>query len=52
MYNIRTIIRDRPTNKARELKWQNSMKAKGDYQDLVHLDHVVLVIVSWGGWTA
>ncbi len=27
------------------------MKARGDYQDLVQLDQMVLVIVGWEGWT-
>ncbi len=26
-------------------------KAKGDYQDRVHSDQMVLVIARWGGWT-
>ncbi len=31
---------------------ENCMKAKGDYQNRVHSDQMVLVIVRWGGWKA
>jgi hypothetical protein len=43
-----TLSRDFPTNEAQGGRGIY-MKAKGDYQDQVHLDQIVLVIVRCGG---
>ncbi len=49
MYNIKyseTVLKWSSGRNWRE----NCMKAKGDYQDQIHSDQMVQVIVRWGGW--
>jgi hypothetical protein len=46
------ISRDHPKMKLRGTRGKNCKKAKGDYQDQVHSDQIVLVIVRQVDWTA
>jgi hypothetical protein len=44
--------RDRPKMKFKGNSRGNCIKTKGDYQDGVHSDQMVLMIFRRGGWTA